>query len=276
MNNYINNKIAVVISVYKNDTVKNLKEALDSLTIQSYDNFDVFLMIDGPISDSLMSTVSEFSLRDNFFVYKEQSNRGLAFQLNKAISVILSYEVYSYIARMDADDISHKDRFLKQIRFFDSNPDVSVLGTSVVEFGEMTNNYVKKMPTEHAKLLKNIIQKCPLNHPTVMFNIRKIRREDLKYNDRLMNTQDYYLWVDLLSKGYEFANLDDVLLDFRIDRNFHSRRGIKKAMNDFKSRNYAMKKLKIYTFRNMVHTILLFILRVSPSFVKKFAYNNLR
>lgn len=273
---FSSDKIAVVMSVYRNDEANNLRNALDSLVYQSYENFDVFLMVDGPISDSLGLVISEYSLRDNFFVYKEDQNRGLAFQINKAISIVIKTGSYPYIARMDADDISHKDRFLKQIKFFNTNPGISVLGTSVLEFGGVANNFIKKMPTKHTELLENIIRRCPMNHPTVMFNRRIIRSEDLKYDDKLMNTQDYYLWVDLFSKGYEFANLDEVLLNFRVDSNFHSRRGFKKALNDFKSRIYAMRKLKAYTFVNITHTVFLFFLRVSPSFVKKFAYKYLR
>jgi hypothetical protein len=92
----------------------------------------------------------------------------------------------------------------------------------------------------------------------------------------LKNTQDYYLWVDLVKDGCLFANINETLLKFRIDENFHQRRGLKKAMNDLKSRLYSFKILKNYSISNVLHVILLFILRVSPAWIKKLAYKKLR
>ncbi|MER1746651.1 glycosyl transferase 2 family protein, partial [Proteus mirabilis] len=87
---------------------------------------------------------------------------------------------------------------------------------------------------------------------------------------------DYYLWIELLAKGYVFGNLDESLLKFRINNDFHSRRGIKKAKNDFKARLYAIRKLKIANFKNFSFLFLIVFLRVSPAFLKKIAYKYLR
>jgi hypothetical protein len=109
-----------------------------------------------------------------------------------------------------------------------------------------------------------------------MFNLNVIKSDDLKYDGVLRNTQDYYLWIELLKKGYKFANLREPLLKFRIDENFHKRRGLKKAINDFNSRVYAMKALNVFSTSNILHALLLFGLRVSPSFLKKLAYDRFR
>lgn len=272
----MNKKIAVAMSVYKSDKPEFLKQAIDSIYAQRIQDIDVFLQVDGNISESLRSVVSSYEARSDYLPEFYPKNRGLAFQLNRAINRILECNEYDYIARMDSDDICLDDRFEKQVLFFENNPDVSVLGTGILEFYNDGSTYLKKMPSKHSDLAKNIIKRCPLNHPTVMFNLKNISPEDLRYDDKLMNTQDYYLWVDLLKKQYVFSNLEDAFLKFRIDESFHSRRGLKKAMNDFKSRIYAMNELGVYTLSNCLHTFLLFFLRVSPSFIKKIAYSKLR
>jgi hypothetical protein len=125
-------------------------------------------------------------------------------------------------------------------------------------------------------LVKNIIKKCPFNHPTVMFRTTVFLNSNVRYKAELMNTQDYYLWVDLVKAGYLFANINEPLLKFRIDENFHTRRGLKKAINDLKARFYAFKVLRNFSMSNLLHVTLLFALRISPATIKKIAYKKLR
>lgn len=269
-------KIAVAMSVYGKDKVEYLERSIESVYQQVNVDFDIFLQIDGPISESLSDVVYKYSNRANFFLEHSENNLGLAAQLNRAINKIISLGQYSYIARMDADDICMPNRFEKQLEFLSSCPEVAVVGTAIIEFDDEGGEFIKKMPTGHTELSKGMVKKCPFNHPTVVFNLNVIKHTDLKYDGRLKNTQDYYLWVDLLKKGYKFANLDTPLLRFRVDENFHERRGLYKAVNDFKSRVYAMRELKAFTLSNIIHTLLLFGLRLSPVVLKKYAYKNFR
>ncbi|QXO17234.1 glycosyltransferase [Vibrio ostreae] len=269
-------RVAVAISVYTKDKPEYVKESLDSLYNQDYKSIDIFLNVDGNISKELRSLLTEYEEKDNFHIKFFEKNLGLAFQLNDIISRVFKLGSFSYLARMDADDVCEPHRITKQVEYFRNNNNVSVLGTSVIEFGANNKKFYKKMPTSHKDLSDNIIKRCPFNHPTVMFNLSHLSICDLKYNSELKNTQDYFLWVDLMSKGYVFANLDLPLLRFRVDEKFHSRRGLTKAKNDLLSRFYAMKKLRRHNFLNWFYTISLFALRLSPSFLKRIAYNYLR
>lgn len=270
------NKIAVAISVYKLDSPKYLKESVDSILEQTFSDFDVFIEVDGPVNSKLNEVLCSYIHNKKVNINFNEKNLGLAFRLNSIVAKVLDIGSYGYIARMDADDISLVNRFEKQVHFFKENPNIAVLGCSMIEFDHLGNENKKIMPANHKELAQNIIKRCPLNHPTVMFNLNVIKSDDLKYDGVLRNTQDYYLWIELLKKGYKFANLREPLLKFRIDENFHKRRGLKKAINDFNSRVYAMKALKVFSISNILHTILLFGLRISPSFLKKLAYNRFR
>ncbi|WJW81229.1 glycosyltransferase [Moellerella wisconsensis] len=269
--------IAVAMSVYHADKPDYFYLALNSLFNQTYSNVDVYIQVDGPISKALKKVICDFQHQNKrIFVDFYPESKGLAFQLNRAISTILNKKKYHFIARMDSDDISDINRFQKQVDFFNERKNIAVLGSSIIEFDSNGKKYTKIMPTEHKTLTNNIIKRCPFNHPTVMFNLSVINNKDLLYKSELKNTQDYYLWVDLLSKGYIFSNISQPLLYFRVDDDFHKRRGINKAINDLKSRFYAMKILKCYSVNNFFFAISLFILRFSPTFVRKLAYKNLR
>lgn len=262
--------------IYKNDNAIFVKEAIDSVINQEGITGHLYLFIDGPLSDSLVSCLDSYKVHANCFFSFSRHNIGLASGLNYLIDNVIDLDNYDYIARMDADDICDSQRLLTQVRFLNETPAVSVVGSDVIEISESGEEiFYKKMDERHEDLLLKIIKKCPFNHPSVMFNI-SIFREGYRYRAELKNTQDYYFWIDLLAAGKIFHNINSPLLKFRVDSNFHSRRGFKKAVNDLQSRIYAFKKLNVLSFSNIIHTFLLFFLRLSPSFVKKVAYNLFR
>ncbi|MCV5689873.1 glycosyl transferase 2 family protein, partial [Escherichia coli] len=83
-------------------------------------------------------------------------NLGLAFRLNQIIDKVLKTKDYRFVARMDADDISCPTRFDKQVGFLNSNTDISIVGSDVIEFSEDgTVDFYKNMPSEHNSLVNN-------------------------------------------------------------------------------------------------------------------------
>ncbi|MFM5622908.1 glycosyltransferase [Aeromonas veronii] len=269
-------RVAVIMSVYKSDTVMFLRQAIDSIIGQTYIHVDIFIQVDGLVSLELELLLSNYAHNERVFVFFHKENRGLATRLNNSIDNVLKIGIYNFIARMDADDVSAPNRIATQVNFLKKNPTIDVVGSDVIEIDRDGNHvFYKKMDSSHEVILKKIIKKCPFNHPSVLFRT-SLFDEGLRYKDSLMNTQDYYLWVDLIAAGKKFSNINKPLLYFRIDENFHSRRGWQKAMNEFNSRLYAFNKLKVVNVANMIHVVMLFILRLSPSFIKKVVYKYFR
>lgn len=272
-----NSSIAVAMSVYKSDTDYNVKLAIESLLEQTYRNIDIFIEVDGPINSDLEALLRSYCNTDNIFVNFNDKCKGLATRLNSIIDKVMEQGKYDFIARMDADDISLPTRIERQLNFLMVHKEIDVVGSDVIEISEVGEEvFYKKMNPTHDVIRKEIIKRCPFNHPTVMFRSSLFMSQCIRYKAELMNTQDYYLWVDLLAKGKKFANINEPLLYFRVNDDFHSRRGFKKAVNDFKSRLYAFSKLDVLTPSNVIHVVLLFLLRISPSFIKAIAYKVLR
>lgn len=269
------NYVAVIMSVYKNDKAEWLDSSINSILEQTYSKVKLFIAVDGPVPDGITSLLKNHQSNPKVDVFYFDECKGLATRLNFLIEHALSDSNVRYIARMDADDISHKGRIKRQVRYIDSN-NIDVLGSSVIEIDEKGNHvFFKKAEVEDSVLKRNIILRCPFNHPSVIFQ-RTVFDDGYRYDASLLNTQDYKLWVDLALDGYTFGNHQEPLLFFRVSSDFHSRRNLKKARNDFEQRVVAMKKLKIVNLRNVTHTVLLLILRISPESVSKFAYKYLR
>lgn len=269
--------VGVIMSLYYKDELGNIKESISSILTQSYDNIVLLVQVDGFVDQEVNVYLSHLSTHDHRVkVFFNDKNEGLAHRMNQLIDILVVCPDVKYIARMDADDISVSTRLETQIKFLEINSDVDVLGSDVIEINTEGKPYFyKRMSAEHSEIHKNIIKKCPFNHPTVMFR-KEVFMGGGRYNSKLMNTQDYYLWVDLLAAGMKFANINEPLLYFRVDDSFHSRRGWKKAVNDLNSRLYAFRNLDVVNFGNIIHTVFLVALRLSPSFLKKIVYKYFR
>ncbi|WP_240091618.1 glycosyltransferase [Proteus mirabilis] len=268
-------KSIFIMSIYSLDKRDFIKRSIDSMLAQTINNIYIYIAVDGIVDKQITSLLSEYQKIDNVKIFYFNENKGLAFRLNQLIDIAMK-ENFHFIARMDADDICREDRIEKQINYLIKNKNISIVGSNIIEI-DNNENYIceKKMDTDPFLITKNIIKKCPLNHPSVMFR-SSVFESGLRYNNKLKNTQDYYLWVDAIKGGFNISNINESLLYFRIDENFFSRRGLKKAINDVKSRIYAMNKLKKHSIKNYFFILFLFIFRLSPKFIKIFGYKNFR
>ena len=269
-------RVVVLMSVYKKDTLNWVEESVSSLLNQSFDDFLLLIALDGPQNVAVSSYLEFISNhRHNVHLLSFCSNRGLASCLNDLIDYALANYDCEYFARMDADDISMPDRFKRQVEFLDVNNVVSVLGTELIEFSESGQESRKRMYENHFDIYSNSSIKCPVNHPTVMIR-RSVFEDGFRYKSELMNTQDYELWISLLEAGYIFHNLLEPQLRFRINDNFYKRRGLAKAVNEFRFKIDAIARLKVPVFKSLFAALMLLLLRLSPTRVKKYCYSRFR
>ncbi len=106
----MNYPVAVIIPVYKNDTPQYVRPAIDSIIKQTY-SCRIYIGVDGPIGNSLNSCLEAYENNKNVSIVRFAENRGLACVLNDLLQICFDTG-YEYIARMDADDISDREREL--------------------------------------------------------------------------------------------------------------------------------------------------------------------
>lgn len=206
-------KISVIMGVYREKN-EYIKLAVDSILNQSFTNFEFLIVLDDPNNIEGLKLLNEYKEKDNRIkVIVNESNIGLAMSLNKAIELANG----EYLARMDADDISLLDRFSKQVEYMDAHPEITVVGTNkniIDESGKQISKggHLPENPKDTEKCLKhaNIIV-----HPSVM-----MRSKDIKaiggYRD-FPTTQDLDLWLRVVSAGLKICNMDEYLINYRIN-----------------------------------------------------------
>lgn len=207
-----NIELSVLMPVYNGE--KYLKESIESILTQTYREFEFIIINDGS-TDKSLEIIEYYSSLDNRIKVISRENKGLVYSLNEGVKLSTG----RYIARMDADDISYKDRFQKQIDYLLDNQDVYILGTFVEAIGnsekkEFIENYFNQTWDENSAK-ERIKECCMILHPTAM-----IKREaliELKgYRNKYNIMEDDDLWIRAFKKGYKISNYSEVLLKYRL------------------------------------------------------------
>jgi glycosyltransferase involved in cell wall biosynthesis len=197
------------MSVYNSSLY--LKQAIDSILDQTYDNFEFIVINDGSTDESL-GIIKSYS--DNRIkLLENDGNKGLIYSLNKGIAAATG----KFIARMDADDIALPNRIESQLRFFESHTDISICGSATYHL--MGDKLTKKSTyLSHDEIICWMLFNCSIVHPTLMFRSEVLKNEEVIFDNSFPHAEDYELWSRLLFK-YKLASLDEPLLKYRIHAN---------------------------------------------------------
>ncbi|WP_318411747.1 glycosyltransferase [Photobacterium leiognathi] len=266
--------VAVIMSVYRSDDPQMLQDAVESILNQTV-LCDLLIYQDGDVPEKLSNLLKKYKDRNNIKLFINPINKGLAHGLNYLINESLDKR-YDYIARMDSDDISRESRIEQQVKFLNENLDIDVLGTSCREFGASFALEEKHLPKFHEELINFSITRCPLIHPSVMFR-SSVFKNGIRYPENTTLTEDMALWFLLLNKGYRFANLNEILLDYRLNEGtINRRKGFSKAMSEIDIRIRNMISLKQVNLKNISLIGARIIFHLMPGPLIKLAYKKAR
>jgi len=200
--------ISVIMSVYNGE--RYLRGAIDSILNQTFSNFE-FIIIDDGSTDSSADIVRNYI--DSRIRFIQQKNEGLAVALNRGIELAKG----KYIARMDADDISHPDRLRLQYDYMRNHNDVDILGGQaylVDGNGAVVGEKLK--PTAPEVIRRAIEYASPLIHPTYLVKAN-VYHELGGYRVHFPVGQDYDFLLRAFDAGKSIANIDQYLLYYRVN-----------------------------------------------------------
>lgn len=215
-------EFSVIMSVYQGNSPDYLETAIDSIYQQTRKPKETVLVVDGPINQALENILEkEQEKYQNIRIIRLEQNNGLA----HAMQVAVNHATTSYLARMDSDDICLPDRFEKQMRCFEEDPNLSIVGGMITEFEGNPENIISKriVPLNDADIKKFMRGRCGINHVTAI-----IKKEDLlragNYQTSYLQ-EDHYLWARMMLAGCTFKNIPDIVVNVRSGRDQFARRG---------------------------------------------------
>lgn len=234
-------KISVLSSVYKNDVAENVKTAFESILKQTYKPSQIVIVRDGKVSDELQSLLDEYKKNEIFTIVERDNNLGLGKTLNEG----LGYCKYDYIARMDSDDIAEPTRFEKQVKCFENDENLSIVGTNGIEFVDSLENIAgeKVVPETDSEIKKYMTKRCPMCHMSVMMKKQAILDAG-SYRDWYY-AEDWYMWIRMCLSGAKFYNIQEPLMKIRINKDTYARRHGMKYYKSIKGLLKYMRKQKM-------------------------------
>lgn len=213
-----NNKFSVIMSIYKSDVPEYVQIAFESMLNQTRLPDEIVVVADGPVPASLKQVIDNLQLIiDNeklpveVAYLPQEKNRGLG----EALRIAVENAKYDYLARMDSDDICLPDRFEKQMKCFEEDPGLSLVGGMITEFVDTPENIVDKriLPLEDKEIKRFMKSRCGVNHVTVIFKKEDLLKAGNYRSD--YRQEDYYLWARMMKAGCKFKNIPDVVVNVR-------------------------------------------------------------
>lgn len=235
-------KISVIMGVYNQYDEEQLHTAVKSILKQTETEFEFIIYNDGSVKEVTESIKRLASLDDRIIIIDAKENKGLAFSLNMCIEKARG----KYIARMDADDMSYKDRFKEQIEFLENHPEYHWCGCNAVLFDE-NGDWGERIMLEVPEC-NDFLRYSPYIHPSVMYR-RELFSEagGYKVDDETLRCEDYEIFMRFHNRGYRGYNLQKKLFGYRENRVSYNKRKIKYRLNEAKIRYRNFKKMGILT-----------------------------
>lgn len=201
-----NPEISIIMSVYNSENF--LEESIKSILNQTFKNFE-FIIINDFSTDNSLNIIKKYKKIDNRIVLiNNKSNLGLT----KSLNIGINNAQGKFIARLDSDDLAIPTRLEKQYNFLTKNKEITLVGSGIYQ---MYTDFerIKKVLTNHKKIKKKLTSKNCLIHSTIMF-----RNDNYIYREKFVYSQDYDLYLNLLSKNKKIENINEPLVKYRVHK----------------------------------------------------------
>lgn len=258
MNEKENNPLVSVVMAEYNTDISQFEESILSIINQTYKNFELIIVDDCGKND-VKDMVEKFNDK-RIIVLKNKKNSGLATSLNNALKVAKG----EYIMRMDTDDIAINNRFELQIKFANSHPEYSLIGSRHTIFDENGEYEISNIVGEIDK--NKFIRGTPFCHPSLL--IRKKALIDIGGYPLYNRAQDYAMEMNMYAKGYKGYIMNEVLLKYRQYANSYKKRNLKAKFEETKirARYFKILKMPLYSY---IYILKPLVVAIIPNYVLK-------
>jgi len=186
--------VSIVISLY--NKADFIGDALNSACRQTYPNFEVIVVNDGS-TDAGPDIARRFPTRVLDITNRGQASARNAGVMNSSGDLILP---------LDADDVIHAQFLEKTVPLMTEG--IGIVSTDMQRFGTQSELIPARVMTFEEERESNQIPCCSLVR-------RKALLECGGYNSRVTGYEDWGLWVDILSRGWKMAVLNEPLFFYR-------------------------------------------------------------
>jgi glycosyltransferase involved in cell wall biosynthesis len=205
--------LSVLLPVRNGEGV--IRTALDSLSRQTFPDFEVIVVDDGS-TDGTLEIVRDLAEDDERIRVFQREASGIVQSLEFARTKARG----GHLARMDADDGAFPHRFLRQMEHMASDRRLALTGAGVAYFpresvrdGALRYEAWVNSISSHDDLVRDIFVECPIPHPTFLIRAHVL---DIVGGYRESGwPEDYDLILRLWEGGAKLGKVPETLLRWR-------------------------------------------------------------
>lgn len=197
-----------------------LSEAIESILNQTFGDFE-FLVVNDGSTDASGEILQRYHCHDHRLRVYHQQHLGLIPSLNRGFHLAKG----KYVARMDADDVSHPERIATQVAFMQSQPDCVLLGTAADLIDSTGNRLEAITPPHDCEVIKRTLHhgNAFIHGSIIMLHAAFDRAGG--YRESAYLAEDYDLWCRV-AQVWGVTNLTARLYSLRIHQGSVSARGV--------------------------------------------------
>jgi len=205
-------QVSIIMTVY-NEKEEWLRQCLDSLLGQTYENIEIIIVLDNHQNQQLLQVLKAYEKEHQAIkLLINDSNPGRVNSLNLAFNESKGH----YIAVMDADDIAVPERIAKSQLFLEQR-EYDVIFSEIDYIDENGNPFqpagearvIERDKVETMMKISNIA-----SHPT-LFARREVFERLNGYRE-INYCEDYDFFLRALENDFWLGKTDEVLLHYRV------------------------------------------------------------
>jgi len=226
------------MSVYNTNDIDILKQCVQSVRTQTMEDFEMIICDDGS-TDGTYELLSKVCAGDDRIrLIRNEQNMMAAAARNRCIS----QAVGEYVAVMDADDYSSRERLEVQTNFLDEHPEWDFVGSGAALFDERGIWGYRHYASSPDK--KDFRFVLPFVHASVMFRRKALDTvKGYRHAWETIRNEDYDLFLRMYAAGLRGVNLPNVLYYVREDKATFVRRKYRYRWNEMAVRYRGFKAM---------------------------------
>ena len=204
-------RVSVLMAAY--NAAPYLEEAIDSVLAQTMPEFELIVIDDGS-TDATQDILARKSAQDARVVPHRQANKGIGGATNRALDLARA----EYIAILDSDDTMVPERLARQTAYLDKHPEISAVGSQWFTMDTQSRlTGLDRHPIRPEAARSLMFAYFSLHHPAIMARKSAVLGCGKYDKKKRQGCRDYEVFSNLALAGYQFANLPQVLMHWRLN-----------------------------------------------------------
>ena len=244
--------ISIIFPYYKKK--KFLRDSVNSILNQTYQNFEI-LLIDDEVSEDSLNFLEEINKCDSrIHLIKNEYNIGAGESRNRAIK----FSKGQYIAFCDCDDLWKNNKLELQLGFMKKfNLNFSHTSYEIIDENKKILGHRE---VDDEVNFNKLINSCDIGLSTVMVN--KVVFNDAEHRFAKIKTkEDYVLWLILAKHGFKIIGINENLTSWRKTKNSLSSSIFQKLQDGYKVYRIYMKYSRLKSLFCLIRLSVNYILK---------------